>query len=92
MEKLAQNKSFQAFAVKTVDSFQEVQKKAEELGKKAAEDPEQVKEAVKEQANTFWNALKSEVARDLEKFTSQLNDAPHNAKVAKGEKPDDKLR
>lgn len=84
VEKLAQNKAFQAFAVKTVDGFQDIQKKAEELGKRAAENPDELKDHVKEQATTFFSALKAEIVRDLARLQQELSDPPKDGSAGAG--------
>lgn len=76
VDKLAQNKAFQAFAVKTVDGLEEVKKKAEEVARKAAENPEEAAAAAKEQAATFWDTLKAEAKRDIEAFIAAQRDPP----------------
>ena len=88
VDKLAANKTFQSFAVKTVDGFQAAKEKAEELGRKAAENPEEVAAVAKEQANTFWTSLKAEISKDLEKLMTESpsNSATNTPKAASGSK------
>ena len=76
VERLANNKAFQALAVKTVDGLAAARAQAEALGKQAAEDPEAVKAAVQEHAGTFWSALKKEVARDVARLTGGADAKP----------------
>jgi len=64
VQRLANNKSFQQFAVKTVEAQQVLEKSARE----AAANPEMAKRAVAEGAGTFWSALKSEIQRDIRKL------------------------
>lgn len=73
VDKLANNKAFQELAVKTVDGLAAARAHAEALGRQAVEDPDAVRAAVKEQANTFWDSLKKEVAKDIARMTA---DAP----------------
>jgi flagellar hook-basal body complex protein FliE len=96
VERLAQNKSFQAFAVKAVDGFQEAQKKAEALGRQAAENPDELRDQVKSQATTFFSSLKAEIVRDLGRLQQELSDPPKDGagagKAAGGGKGDRDLR
>lgn len=91
VDKLAQNKAFQAFAVKTVDGFEEVKRKADEMTRKAVENPEEAAEVAKEQAATFWSTLKAEAKRDIEAFIAAQRDPPTLPKND-GSKGDGQLR
>jgi DNA integrity scanning protein DisA with diadenylate cyclase activity len=68
VQRLAQSKTFQRFAVKTVDTVEAAQKHLETAAKQAAEDPHGTARAVQENAASFWGHLKSQIARDLEKL------------------------
>jgi hypothetical protein len=68
VNKLASNKSFQALAVKVVDGTAEAQRKLEEAAAAVARDPEGAKREAAEHATSFWESLKAEVARDVEKI------------------------
>jgi len=76
VDRLAQNKTFQAFAVRTVDGLEEARRKAAEMGRQAADNPEEAAAAAKEQLSSVWDALKANAKRDLDAFIAAQRDAP----------------
>lgn len=64
VQRLANNKKFQQFAVKTVEAQQAVEKAARD----AAANPDAAKRAVAEGAGNFWTALKKEISKDVGKL------------------------
>jgi hypothetical protein len=68
VDKLAQNKAFQALAVKTIDGLEAARQKAAALGQQVADNPEEAAAVAREQASSLWAALKADAKRDLDAF------------------------
>lgn len=85
VNKLASNKHFQNFAVKTV----EAQKAVEQLAKEAAADPDKALKTAKNTGGSFLEHFKAEVMKDLGKLSGEGAPAQQrlaaNAKVAADE-------
>lgn len=76
VDRLAQNKQFQALAVKTIDGLEAARAKAAELGKQVADNPEEAAATAREQATSLWAALKADAKRDLDAFIAAQRDPP----------------
>jgi hypothetical protein len=76
VDKLAQNKAFQALAVKTIDGLEAARQKAAALGQQVADNPEEAAAVAREQASSLWAALKADAKRDLDAFLAAQRDPP----------------
>ena len=83
VQRLANNKTFQQIAVRTVDAVSAGQKMVEETAKKTAENPAAAAAAVQDGAATFWGHLKAEAQKDWAAWTSDAAPPPQSKGSAK---------
>jgi hypothetical protein len=70
VNRLANSKTFQAFAVKTVDTHKALQDQMDA----ALKDPEGTSKAVKEAAGEFWDSFKQNAKKDFERWTIEMHE------------------
>lgn len=75
VNKLASNKTFQSFAVRTVEAQEALAK----LAADAAKDPHKAQEHVRTTATTFLSHFRAQMQRDIERLNASLADDTRKA-------------